>query len=87
MEKIMKNEKLFQCECSGNVIKEYDSYKCQKCDLIVYEKFMGQYLSIEDIKRLFYGNGFELSNIDATCGKKYNIQVFYNNGEISLEYI
>ena len=83
----LENEKLFQCECGGTVIKEDQNYRCKNCNLIVYKKFMGKNLSNDEVKNLFYGNCLELNNIDSSSGKKYNIQVFYNNGEISLEYI
>lgn len=83
----MKNEILFQCECGGDVIQKDDNYRCKDCKLIVYKKFMGKNLSIEKIKKLFYGNGIKLDNLCSSNHKRYNIQVFYNNGDISLEYI
>jgi len=82
-----KSTSLFKCECGGDVTKITKGFKCNKCELIVWERFMNKNLSLNQVKKLFYGNGVELHDLKSKKGNIFNAEIFYNNGDISLEYI
>jgi len=82
-----KSTTMFKCDCSGDVTKISQGYKCQSCNKIVWERFMNKLLTFYQIKRLFKGNSLKLSNLKSQRGNIFNAEIFYTNNELSLEYI
>jgi Zn finger protein HypA/HybF involved in hydrogenase expression len=78
---------MFLCDCGGEVNQISKGYKCQKCEKIVWERFMNKLLTFRQIKRLFKGDSLKLNNLKSQRGNIFNAEIFYNNNELTLEYI
>ena len=78
---------MFKCDCSGDVIKIKNGYKCLSCEKIIWEKFMNKLLTFRQIKRLFKGSSLKLNNLKSQRGNIFNAEIFYTDSNISLEYI
>jgi DNA-directed RNA polymerase subunit RPC12/RpoP len=82
-----KSTTMFLCDCGGDVTKITKGYKCQKCEKIVWERFMNKLLTFKQIRRLFKGDSLELKNLKSKMGNIFNAEIFYTNHDLNLEYI
>ena len=78
---------LFLCKCGGEVTKISQGYKCNSCEQIVWEKFMNKMLTFAQVKRLFKGNELKLTNLKSRRGNIFNVEIYYIDKELNLEYI
>jgi DNA-directed RNA polymerase subunit RPC12/RpoP len=91
LELIFDNESkpttLFLCKCGGDVTKISKGYKCNRCEQIVWERFMNKLLTFAQVKRLFKGDELKLENLKSKQGNIFNAEIFYIDKQLNLEYI
>jgi hypothetical protein len=87
MDEYIKPTTMFKCNCGGDVVKINGGFKCESCEQIIWNKFMNKLLTFAQIKRLFKGDSLTLNNLKSSRGNIFNAEIFYNNKELSLEYL
>jgi tRNA/tmRNA/rRNA uracil-C5-methylase (TrmA/RlmC/RlmD family) len=78
---------LFLCKCGGEVTKISKGYKCNKCEQIIWERFMNKLLTFAQVKRLFKGDELKLENLKSQRGNIFNAEIYYIDKQLNLEYI
>ncbi len=82
-----KSTKICDCLCGAEVIKIPKGYKCNSCQKVVWEKFVGKELKLHEIKQLYKGDSLYLKNLQSKRGNIFNAEIFFDGDEIGLEYL
>ena len=83
----MEHQILGNCQCGDKFRKINRGYKCLGCEHIVWEQFMNKTLNVTQVKKLFKGGSVKLKNLKSRAGNVFNAEIFYNDKELSLEYL